>query len=65
VLDKMAVIQMADVHLPTTDGRTTIMSRYTEPQVDHTILLQRLPNQPPPSVIAADVPQPTPLRKSG
>ena len=34
VLDKMAAIQMVDVHLPTTDGRTVILSRYTEPELD-------------------------------
>ena len=56
----MAAIQMVDVQLPTTDGRTVILSRYTEPEVDQAILLQRLkislPAQPPPKVIAADVP---------
>ena len=31
VLDKFAGIQMLDVHLPTTDGRTLILTRYTEP----------------------------------
>jgi hypothetical protein len=30
VLDKFAAIQMLDVHFPTTDGRTLILSRYTE-----------------------------------
>jgi hypothetical protein len=29
VLDKFAAIQMLDVHFPTTDGRTLILSRYT------------------------------------
>jgi hypothetical protein len=29
VLDKLAAIQMVDVHLPTTDGRRLILSRYT------------------------------------
>jgi hypothetical protein len=29
VLDRFAAIQMLDVHLPTTDGRTLILSRYT------------------------------------
>src|SRR5216684_1450414 len=60
VLDKMAAIQMVDVQLPTTDGRTVILSRYTEPEADQAILLQRLnmslPAQPPPRVLAADVP---------
>ena len=52
VLDKFAAIQMLDVHFPTTDGRTLILSRYTHPEPDHKILLQQLkltlPAQPPP-----------------
>ena len=62
VLDKMAAIQMVDVHLPTTDGRAVILSRYTEPDADQALLLQRLkislPAQPPPRVTAGDVPLP-------
>jgi transposase len=61
VLEKMAAIQMVDVQLPTTDGRTVILSRYTEPELDQAILLQRLqlslPSRPRPRVIAAGVPQ--------
>jgi hypothetical protein len=34
VLEKMAAIQMVDMHLPTTDGRTVLLSRYTEPELD-------------------------------
>jgi len=34
VLDKMAAIQMVDVHLPTTDGRAVMLSRYTEPETE-------------------------------
>ena len=34
MLDKLAAIQMLDVHFPTTDGRTLILSRYTEPDAD-------------------------------
>jgi peroxiredoxin len=30
VLDKFAAVQMLDVHFPTTDGRTLILSRYTQ-----------------------------------
>ena len=56
VLDKLAAIQMLDVHFPTTDGRTLILSRYTEPNVDQKLLLQRLslalPPQPPPRIAA-------------
>ncbi len=60
MLDKMAAIQMVDVHLPTTDGRTALLSRYTEPEPDQLLLLRRLkmelPAQPPPRVApSADV----------
>ena len=51
---------MIDVQLPTTDGRTVILSRYTEPEVDQAVLLQQLkislPAQSPPRVLVADVP---------
>ena len=56
VLQKFGALQMIDVHLPTTDGRTVIMSRYTQPEPELKILLQQLrlslPNQPPPRVTA-------------
>jgi hypothetical protein len=54
VLDKFAAIQMVDVHLPTTDGRELILSRYTQPENDQKILLNQLrlelPPQPPPKI---------------
>jgi transposase len=54
VLDKFAAIQMLDVHFPTTDGRTLILSRYTHPEPDHKLLLEQLkltlPTQPPPRI---------------
>jgi hypothetical protein len=56
VLDKLAAIQMLDVHFPTTDGRTLILSRYTELNVDHKLLVRQLkldlPSQPPPRITA-------------
>jgi len=59
MLDKMAAIQMVDVHLPTTDGRTVLLARYTEPEPDQVLLLRRLkmelPAQPPPKIASADV----------
>ena len=62
VLEKMAAIQMVDVHLPTTDGRIVMLSRYTEPEMDQTILLQQLklslPAQPPPRITADDALRP-------
>jgi hypothetical protein len=42
VLDKFAAIQMLDVKFPTTDGRTLILSRYTEPDTDQKLLLEQL-----------------------
>lgn len=53
-LEKFAALQMVDVHLPTTDGRTLILSRYTEPEKDQQLLLRQLhlqlPEQPPPRI---------------
>jgi len=54
VLEKFSALQMVDVHLPTTDGRTLVLSRYTEPEKDQQLLLQQLrlqlPEQPPPRI---------------
>jgi hypothetical protein len=51
VLDKMAEVQMLDVHFPTTDDRALILSRYTELTRELKVLLQQLnltlPPQPP------------------
>jgi len=54
VMEKLSAIQMVDVYLPTTDGRILILSRYTQPEQEHMLLLQRLhldlPPQPPPRI---------------
>jgi transposase len=54
VLDKMAAIQMLDVHFPTTDGRTLILRRYTKPTTEQKMLVKQLkltlPSQPLPSI---------------
>jgi transposase len=56
MLDKLAAIQMLDVHFPTTDGRTLIMSRYTELTADQKLLVRHLkldlPPQPLPRISA-------------
>src|SRR5882724_529042 len=56
VLDKFRAVQMLDVHLPTTDGRKVILSRYTQPEKELQILLNQLklelPEQPPPKITA-------------
>src|ERR1700716_1611945 len=57
VLDKLAAVQMLDVHFPTTDGRTLILSRYTELNADQKLLLKQLkldlPPQPPPRITSS------------
>jgi len=54
VLEKLSAIQMVDVHLPTTDGREIVLSRYTQPDQDQQLLLQQLkltlPPQPAPRI---------------
>jgi transposase len=56
VLDKFAAIQMLDVHFPTTDGRTLILTRHTELNADQKLLVKQLnldlPPQPPPRITA-------------
>jgi transposase len=59
VIAKFKTIQMVDVHIPTTDEREITLSRYTQPEPEHRMLLQqlqmRLPEQPPPKITAAQV----------
>ena len=59
-LAKFAAVQMIDVHLPTTDGREIILTRYTEPEPELRLLLDRmklaLPAQPPPKIAATALP---------
>ena len=54
VLEKFAAVQMLDVHLPTTDNRELVLTRYTEPEKDLQLLLMQmkltLPAQPPPKI---------------
>jgi hypothetical protein len=54
ILEKFGAVQMIDIYLPTTDGRTAIMSRYTQPGPELQILLRHMrlafPGQPPPLV---------------
>ena len=61
VLAKFKTIDMVDVHIPTTDGRELLLSRHTQPQADHRMLLQQLrlslPEQPPPRISTAQARQ--------
>jgi hypothetical protein len=56
-LEKLAAVQMVDVRIPTTDGRELLLTRYTEPDPELELLLERLkltlPAQPPPKISAA------------
>jgi transposase len=56
VFEKFAAIQMIDVHIPTSEGRELVLTRYTEPQTELKLLLDKLrlqlPAQPPPKITA-------------
>jgi hypothetical protein len=58
-LEKFAAVQMVDVHIPTTDGRELMLTRYTQPERELQLLLDQLnlqlPAQPPPKISAAQV----------
>jgi hypothetical protein len=68
VLDTFAAIQMLDVHFPTTDGRTLVLTRYTELSADQRLLVRQLnldlPPQPPPRIAAAQSVQRAPAHAS-
>ena len=63
-LEKFATVQMIDVHLPTTDGREMLLTRYTHPEPELQLLIDRLklrlPPQPLPRIAAADLDQANP-----
>ena len=54
VLDKLSAIMMIDVRIPTTDGRMLEMRRYSQPELEQRIILDKLkmdlPKQPPPKI---------------
>ena len=57
VIEELSGIQMVDVQVPTTDGRQLVLSRYTQPEPEQKLLLQRLqlrlPDQPPPRILGS------------
>ncbi len=59
VFDKFAAVQMIDVYVPTTDGRELSLTRYTQPEPELKLLLDKLkltlPSQPPPKITAAEL----------
>src|SRR5207244_12586103 len=63
VLEKFCAVQMIDVHVPTTDGRELTLTRYTQPEPELKLLLDKLklalPAQAPPKIGAVHATTPT------
>jgi hypothetical protein len=59
VLETLSSILMLDVHIPLADGRELMMPRYTQPEAEHRLVLEKLgwelPPQPPPRIRRAQV----------
>jgi transposase len=59
VLEKFATMQMIDVYIPTTDGRELSLTRYTQPEPEIKLLLEKLkltlPAQAPPKITAQEL----------
>jgi len=59
VLRSLSAIQLVDVHIPTTDGRELVIPRYTEPEAQQEMILEKLnlklPKQPPPRIRSGEV----------
>jgi transposase len=64
-IEKFAAVQMIDLHIPTTDGRELLLTRYTEPEPELALLLDKLkfvlPAQPEPKISAAQTAPPSPM----
>lgn len=65
VFEKFATVQMIDVYVPTTDGRELSLTRYTQPEPELKLLLDKLklalPAQAPPRISAAHAATATPV----
>lgn len=59
VLQSLAEIQLLEVQIPTTDGHVLVLPRYTEPEAQQRMILEklrlRLPAQPPPRIRSGEV----------
>src|ERR1700719_3265814 len=64
-IEKFAAVQMIDLHIPTTDGRELLLTRYTEPEPELALLLDKLkfvlPAQPEHKISAAQTAPPSPV----
>jgi len=67
VLETLSGILMLDVHVPLADGRELVMPRYTQPEPDQQLVLEKLgwplPPQPPPRIRRAQAPAPVTTRE--
>jgi hypothetical protein len=65
VLEKFCAVQMIDVHVPITDGRELMLTRYTQPEPELKLLLEKLrialPPQSAPKITAAQAASATPV----
>ena len=64
-IDKFSAVQMIDLHVPTTDGRELLLTRYTEPEPELALLIDKLkfvlPAQPSPKISPSQIAPPSPL----
>ena len=67
-LETLSGILMLDVHVPLADGRELVMPRYTQPEPDQQLVLEKLgwplPPQPPPRIRRAQVSLSVPMRET-
>ena len=60
---KFAAVQMIDLHIPTTDGRELLLTRYTEPEPELALLIDKLkfvlPAQPSPKISPSQIAPPS------
>ena len=58
-IEKFAAVQMIDLHIPTTDGRELLLTRYTEPEPELALLIDKLkfvlPAQPSPKISPSQI----------
>jgi transposase len=64
-IEKFSAVQMINLHVPTTDGRELLLTRYTEPEPELTLLIDKLkfvlPAQPSPKISPTQIASPAPL----
>jgi transposase len=65
VIEKFAAMQMIDMHMSTTDRRELVLTRYTDPEPELRLLLDKLrlklPAQPQPKITVPAVNPPAPM----